>query len=305
MLFNISGFLLRSLLFLIGRLPLRFHRFNAVWIAFLLENVFRYRTGICLDNITKAFPEKSAGECLEIRHRFYLHMSRLFLEAIWFGSCTDPRRLRRSHIVEMENPEVLQHAYDTAPGVVVMSSHTGNWELFGGFANYDYKGVLDIPENDFCCVYRRMSDRVMDAVFARIRIAPVKDKKNFTGYQESKNVLRYMFRHRNEKKVYNFITDQRPYFDILNAPVIEFMNRPCRYMDASARAAAKFSYAVLYLSMKEKPEGGYTWKLTPICDNASEMTAGEICGRYYRLLEADLREQPYNYLWTHHRWWLG
>jgi len=40
----------------------------------------------------------------------------------------------------------------------------------------------------------------------------------------------------------------------------------------------------------------------PIAENASESTVSDIMTQYYKLLEEDLREQPWNYLWTHKRW---
>ncbi len=301
---KVAKYLIRGILYLIGKLPLGFHRFNAVWIAWILENVIRYRTTTAYTNIRCAFPEKSDEQCRQICHRFYLHLTTVFLEAIWFGSC-DSRRLRKAGVVEMDNPEVLQHLYEVAPSVVCMSSHLGNWELFGGVYNYDTKGVLTVPENDYCCVFRKVSSGVMNAVMADMRIAPVVDKEHFTGYQESMSVLRYMYKHKDAKKLYCFITDQRPYVNIKSAPVIKFMGRDCRYMDASAAIASKLSCAVVYMSCMERPEGGYVWHFEPICEDASKMPVEDMMRRYYELLEADVKAQPYNYLWTHNRWWLG
>ena len=40
---------------------------------------------------------------------------------------------------------------------------------------------------------------------------------------------------------------------------------------------------------------------TPICENAKDMTVEEIMQQFYTLLEADLKRNPSNYLWTHRR----
>ena len=54
--------------------------------------------------------------------------------------------------------------------------------------------------------------------------------------------------------------------------------------------------------MKCREDGGYTVSFSLIAEDASAMTAREMLDEYYRLLEKDLREQPWNYLWTHKRW---
>ena len=51
-------------------------------------------------------------------------------------------------------------------------------------------------------------------------------------------------------------------------------------------------------------KGGYDIEYIPICEDASKMSVEEMIDRYYKLLEEDLRIQPFNYLWTHNRWWL-
>jgi len=60
--------------------------------------------------------------------------------------------------------------------------------------------------------------------------------------------------------------------------------------------------AVGYLRFRCREEGGYTLTIVPISDHAGETTSEAVMKRYYELLEEDLREQPWNYLWTHKRW---
>lgn len=287
---------------LAGRLPLRIHYFNSIWLSWLIEKVVKYRVALVDDNLKHAFPEKSEEERLQIRHEFYRHFARIFVEAIWFGACRNARRLRRSGIVNIVNPELLADLYEKSPSVMMMTAHTGNWELFGGVSSYTpgKEGILD--EDAFVVVYRELSDKVFDQIMLKNRTAPLKNK-NWDGAIETKKILRYIISHRNSKKIYNFITDQKPYLDQYNYPVINFMNRDCRVMTASAEIATRFGMSVVYLRMMEQKAGKYTIELIPICEDASNMDPMDIVREYYRLLEADLRSQPYNYLWTHNRWW--
>jgi KDO2-lipid IV(A) lauroyltransferase len=40
----------------------------------------------------------------------------------------------------------------------------------------------------------------------------------------------------------------------------------------------------------------------PITEHAGSMDPLDITQKYFNLLEADIKAQPWNYLWTHRRW---
>ena len=301
MLYKIGKFLLQGFVKLIGKCPLGFHHFNARWIGWCIENVFKYRTGLVEVNLANAFPEKSQLDRDKIKHQFYVHFAKIFLEAAWFSAC-DKERLRKSHIAEIINPELLNRLYDQRPSIMIMSSHSGNWEIMGGACNYSYKEEFHFNDLDICSVYRQLSNQMMNEIMEDIRLAVISDRKAFTGYMESRNVLRYVFKNKDKKKIYLFTTDQRPYFSGSDHMKVTFMNRPCYAMSASAGVAKKFGMAVVYQRMLER-KGGYDIEYIPICEDASKMSVEEMVDKYYRLLEEDLRTQPYNYLWTHNRWW--
>lgn len=305
-LFKIEKAALQTLLRLIGMLPLKVHYLNSHWVAALVEKVVRYRVNLVDDNLRHSFPEKTEAERLEIRHQFYLHFARIFLEALWFGACRDPKRLRKAHIVEIANPDLVTETFEKSSNIMVMYSHTGNWELLGGIASYNYTDKpMPLTEQNYCIVYRRMSSRLWDEVMRDNRFAPLEDREHFEGYLESMNIVRYAFRNKDNKKVYNMNTDQKPYFKSPDAIPVTFMNRPCKTMSAAAALARKFNMAVLYQRMVEVEQGRYSLEYVTICDDPSTMSVEQIMTRYYELLEADLREQPHNYLWTHNRWWAG
>lgn len=300
---RITKWLVTAAVRTVGLLPLCVHHFNARWIGWVIEHVIKYRVDTVDDNLKLSFPDKSDSEREQIKHDFYRHFANIFLETIWFGSCRNYRRLRRSGIVRVANPEVLNHAMESCPGVVVMSSHAGNWELIGGIQNYD--DSLIVRENTCCVVYRRLSSKLMGDIMAANRIAPLRNRKAFDGYLESREVLRYMLKHRDAHKMYVFITDQRPYFYMEKAPLLKFMGHDVLIMDGSATVAHRLGYACLYQRMAEVSNGRYVLEYVPICEDASQMEPMQIMQKYYELLEDDIRRQPHNYLWTHKRWWMG
>lgn len=285
---------------LIGYLPLSIHYFNSVWIAFIIEHIVRYRTRLVDKNLEHSFPEKSVKERKKIRHEFYRHFTRIFLEAIWFGSCRNPERLRRSKIAKMVNPEYLNELFEQSPSIMLMCAHTGNWELFGGVTNYSPDVPLKMTMDNFVVVYRRLKNVMFDEIMKENRKAPITTE--FDGIVESKNILRYVLKHREGKKLYAFITDQKPYFPNEGNLKVNFMNKECTSMTASAGLANKFDMACVYVRMREERWGRYTIEFVPIAEKASTMDPDDMIRRYYELLEEDLKAQPYNYLWSHNRW---
>lgn len=307
---NSKGKFGAALLYILTRplaaLPLGFHRAFGRFAGWVCRSLLHYRTDVVMINLAKSFPEKKYGELRDISKRFYRYFGTVFSEAIWFGGCTRAERLRRSGIVRIANVEVVNELYAKGKSVFVMGSHCGNWELFGGIKQCTLgEGMtpLAFPENDVCVVYRGLSNKAWDRFMYRNRMAPVEDKEHYDGEVESFSVIRYAFTHRHEAKLYVFITDQYPYSQKsvlkLSKP---FLNQPTSTMEGVSSLARTFGMAVVYLGMKVDGDGNYVWSFTPVCEDAAGWTDEALMERYYELLEADVREQPWNYLWTHKRW---
>ena len=290
---KLGVFLLKVPLRLLGLLPLRVHYALGRFVAWLAEDVVRYRRDVVMHNLTKAFPEKNVWDLKPIRKAFYQHFGELIAEAIWFGGCRNPKRLRRARLVEFENPEQAARLFEQAPSMVVMYSHCGNWELYGGIESYNYTDKpLPFNEQNFCVVYRELSSRAWDDVMRDNRFAPLKDRKHFPGYIETKDLIRYAYSHRDEKKIYNVNTDQRPYFESPANMDVDFFGQQVQTMTGAAALARKLGMSVAYLSMRRERRGHYVMRYEPICEDASKLGVAEIMQQYYRLVD---------YLWKHQR----
>lgn len=300
---DVWAFLIRTLIWPWSMLPLSVHYKISPVLAFLMGKVFKYRRDTVEFNLARAFPEKSFWDIQDhIVDDFYQHLADVFVEAVWFGGC-DRKRLRESHIVEISNAEVIARMYENSPSVMILYSHTGNWELFGGSEWYNYRDVpYPLDYRNICVTYRKMSSKPWDKFFHYNRTAPVTNGMDFEGYIESKEVVRYIMRNAANKKAYYFITDQRPYYSNSGNINVRFLNQNCTTMSAGAALAHKMGMSVCFLKMPLESRGHYRFEFVPICDNASEMSVEDIMKRYYELLEEEIREQPFNYLWTHRRW---
>ncbi len=272
------------------------------FMAWFLRNVLHYRSDVVMVNLSRSFPQKSYEEIREIYKRFYLHLVTVFTEMLWFGTCRGERgckKLHRSRLVEFSNPEIYNRLAAGSRQVMILESHTGNWELIGGVLNYSYGEPLDIAPDRMAITYLRLHNSLADRFMARNRTGVLKHL-GFQGYLEAGQVMRFALEHRAEKYCYCFITDQFPY--TAKRQNVEFLHQETPTMTGAASLAVKLDMAVGYLRFECREGGGYRLTVLPICEHAAGQDPAQIMKRYYQLLEEDLEKQPWNYLWTHKRW---
>ena len=294
--------IIRGTIVLLSKLPLKFHYFFGDIISWIALNVLRYRYDIVMINLSRSFPDKKYQEIRAIAKKFYRHLGEIFAEAIWFGG-SSYKRLYESGIVTVMNPDEYNEMFLNTPSMTVLSTHCGNWELMGGFLGYRTATgeKIVMTEEHIQVVYKKLSNPVSDEVFRRNRVAPL-EVVGTNCELESSNVLRQALKNRNEKRVYIYPTDQAPYWKAGKYPIGEFMHQQTNAMLGSVGVACKLSHSVMYMKMKRVERGRYEMTLLPICRDASLMTPEDIMRKYYDLLEEEINETPYNWLWSHKRW---
>ena len=293
--------ILRGLVKVVGRLPLKVHYWFAGFITWVLRDVVKYRYDVVMINLARSFPEKKYWELTPIADEFYKHLGELFVEAIWFGA-SDYKRLYKSGIVTITNPEVVNRVFENAPNTTVLFSHCGNWELLGGIIGYMTATgeKLAFDEEHIRVVYKELHSKFSDEFFRLNRVSAL-EKMGVECTVESMQILRYAIKNRREKRFYVYIADQFPYAS-LNYEVGQFLNQHTLGMLGGAGVAHKLGHGVLYMKMKRVERGRYEWTFETICDDASTMSPEDMMRKYYDLLEEEIRETPHNWLWTHKRW---
>ena len=294
--------LVRGLILLFSKLPLRcLYGIGSVFSWFAAK-VFHYREGVVMTNLARSFPELPYWDLESIADAYYRHMGDIIAETIWFGG-SDYDRIRKQRICTIANPEVLNEAFESSPGVVILNSHCGNWEIMGGLLGYRTAtgGRISFEGKHISVVYKKLKNPVSDEVFKLNRISPL-EQVGTECEVESSNVLRFSIRHKDEKRVYVYPTDQAPYTRAGKHPIGEFMHQQTNAMLGSVGVACKLSHAVAYMKMKRVERGRYEMSFIPMCDDASKVTPEELMKKYYQLLEEEINETPANWLWSHKRW---
>jgi len=287
----------RGLMLLFSKQPLKVHYSWSKVIAWLLRDVLKYRKSVIYTNLAWAFPEMQYKEIEDAADKYYDHMADLIVESIWFGGSSS-NRIRKSRIAEFANMEVVSDLTKAGRSVIVLDSHCGNWELMGGYRSY-MKDETPFPLNrdDFFVVYKELSNRVFDKVFYQNRISP---EPGYQGLVESKKLLRLMLSRRDKPSVYLVNNDQYP--GVNGIYIGSFLGQPTTAHAATATLAHKMGFAVVFQKMEVVSRGHYRISFEQITDDASKVDAKYIVSEYMRHLEAEILEQPYNWLWSHKRW---
>ena len=295
---NLGGKILRALMWLPSKQPLKVHYFWAGLIRWTLRDVLHYRQAVIYTNLGRSFPDKSYNDIRAIADRYYAHMAEMIVEAIWFGGCRNYDRLERQRIVEIANPEVLQRAYDNSPSVMVFDSHCGNWELLGGIGSYNFTDrPCPVNVDSTKVVYKALSSKAWEYAMHENRRAPV---PHYDGLVEASGLLRYMLSRRGEKNIYLVNNDQYP--SRAACDVGTFLHQPTTGFVGSSEMAHRLGMSVLFMRMDNDRRGHYTISFEPLCDDASTMSPEAITRLYYDHLEAAITGCPYNWLWSHKRW---
>ena len=289
----------RSLISAFGSLPLGFLYKIGDAASWFMKSVLSYRKGVIYTNLARSFPEKYYDEIDRIARQYYKRLGEIAAETIWFGGCHgNGDKLHRQRIYDYTNPEVLLDA-NKDRGVFCMTSHCGNWELLGGIYEYSYTADLrsHIDMDNFYVAYRAMYNKVSDKVFYENRKAPLPDYK---GQVEDVKLLRHAVARKNDKPIYVMIADQFPYKACHDAGI--FLNQKTVGMLGGFALAAKLGFAVLYMRQERLERGHYRLTYDVITENASGRDPEELMKKYFRMLEADIRKDPANWLWSHKRW---
>lgn len=238
-----------------------------------------------LNNMKKAFPEKTEKEIKSIRKKFYRHFSDLIVESIKSASITQKEFQKR---YQVKNWKRLLELLSEEKSVIVLSAHTGNWE-------WVFALVHQIPCKVYA-VYQKLSNPNMDTYIrdTRQRYGAVMVSKNDTFSKILGSV------ENNEKILSWFAADQA--CNPKKAKWITFLNQDTTFHQGYETIAKQTGHPVYYLDIKKIKRSQYELDFIPISENPKQEVDGMIVEQYARLTEKRIKENPSDWLWSHNRW---
>ena len=256
----------------------------------VLNHLVKYRKKVIIDNLKKSFPEKNDAQIKVIVKGFYRHLTDLIFEILKLDTLTEAELFRR---VTVSGEEVLKTLAENKQGVVVVMSHTGNWEwtsqrvCFSGRC-FEYVGVIA----------KEVSDPYFDQYFTDIRMKLQKGHSEIIPFTQT---ARYLAAIRHKTSMLISIADQTPHIDQIQYRT-NFLNQDSGVFLGPERIAKSLNFAVVFCHVTKPGRGSYHIEYELVTDAPKEDPTYEITNRHVKMLEEDIRKQPEIWLWSHRRW---
>jgi KDO2-lipid IV(A) lauroyltransferase len=257
-------------------------------MAFFLYRIIGYRKKVIRENLQRSFPEKSDQEIRMLIRQAYRNLTDVTLETIKSFSTSITEIDRRAICL---NPDVVNHYLDQGQSVILAGSHLGNWE---------YSGLSMPPyfHGDTVTAYKPLSNKKMDAYLNRAR---ARTGMNMVAMED---VFKSMRKRAEGTKpaVFLLLADQSP-SSRKSAHWVNFLGQDSASLPGVDVLGRKFGLPVLYYRViRTARRGFYEIEFSELCVDPSEAQEMEITKAYANRLEADIRENPGHWLWSHKRW---
>lgn len=238
-----------------------------------------------MNNLKLAFPTKSDADLQTIRRDFYKHMCDMFLEMVKTMNLSKGEVQKHYHITNIE----LLREIEKTKSILIVCSHYANWEWNVSINNY-------VASKGYA-VYQKVGNKYFDKLIKRIR-----SRWNTTPITQEETVKTVIRNEQNEvRATYGMVSDQSPMAQRAQYWA-EFMGIKVPVHNGAEVLARKFDLAVVFLKNTKVKRGYYEVEFIPIALSGKSTDKNEITDQFLRLTEAQIRERPELYLWTHRRW---
>jgi len=256
----------------------------------IIKYIINYRKKVIENNLKNSFPEKNNAEIKTIIHNFYHYFTDLIFEIIKLESISESELFKR---ITVSGDQVLKQLAEQKKGVVVVMSHSGNWEwasqrvCFAG-RNFEYVGV----------VAKEVSNTYFQEYFTMIRMKLQKGYSEIIPFTET---ARHLAAIRHKAAMLITIADQTPHKDQIQYRT-NFLNQDSGVFLGPERIAKSLNFAVVFCHVSKTGRGFYHIYFELITDTPKELPQYEITNRHVKMLEEDIIKQPEIWLWSHRRW---
>jgi Kdo2-lipid IVA lauroyltransferase/acyltransferase len=250
----------------------------------LLYYVIGYRRKVVLNNLKIAFPAYSEKERKQIAKDFYRNLIDAMIETVKLISVPEKEFSKRCS----SDFSIINELAAKGKNIQLQPAHQFNVEYF----NLLYSRQLKL---NFIFMYMPFSGKTLNKVFSDLRTKYGSKLVSATNFQNERNVL--------EEGQYAITlgADQNP-GNLRGAYWANFFGKAAPFIPGPAKVAVKNNSAIILVEFVKVKRGYYRFENTLLAENAKDFTPQELTKKYRDFVEAAIRRQPANYLWTHKRW---
>jgi len=246
----------------------------------------RQHRRVAFDNLSRAFPTRSASEVRALTAGVFRHFGAMLFELLKFSTLPPGRMLAR---VEFEGADRAREAYAAGRGVFFLTGHFGCWEI-NGIVHALHLAPIGV-------MARRLDNPYLNALLERVRQCT----GNWVIYR--KGGLRRMLRTLDAGQGVAILIDQHMHGP--EAVPVDFFNRPAATTTALGSIALRTGAPVIPVFSVPLPGGRYRviyeHAVEPPADGSRESLRA-FTQRCTDVLEMYVRRYPTQWLWMHRRW---
>jgi len=244
----------------------------------------RYRR-VALANLAQAFPDWSQRDVRRTARETFRNFARGLLEFFYLQRVS-PEEL--DEWIMIEGAEHVDAALAKGQGIICVTAHLGNWEILARkLARQGYR----------LSVIARDSD---DPETTRI-INHVRENGGYKVLGRDSSALAAL-RCLRKNELLGILPDQ----NTLSGVFVEFFDRPVAAVTGPAVLALKTGAAIMCGFARRTPEGRFKAVVYPPLDlphtGSEEGDVHALTAAFTRVIEAEIRKDPAQWLWLHDRW---
>jgi KDO2-lipid IV(A) lauroyltransferase len=269
----------------VAALPLRALYALAALIGWIAYRFVRPREAVVRENLTIAFPQADEAALQDIVRRYYTNFAQVLVEIVKASSW--PAGKMREH-VEIVHLDHVRGLLAQGTPVLIVAAHQCNWEWFllalaaelGYPLDAAYKPLVNPwAEREMLKLRTRFGSRLVPADL----------------------LLADILKQRGTVRAICMVADQEP-TKAEHKHWVRFLNRDSAFFVGAEEIARVTRYPVFFGSMRRIARGRYRAELTPLVRTGSTGSVGELTERYAQRVEAQIRESPPDWPWSHKRW---
>lgn len=278
--------LLRGLALLLARIPLPMALAIGRGLGWIFGSVIRYHRRDAIAALQRSFPDKSLAEIRSIVSRMYAGLGMNVMELI---RLMDPRGGYPGDLLETVGAEHITAALARKKGVIVLSAHTGNWDLLCTMAPAWGYPLTIITKN--------IKNKTINEIWMEIR------GRYGLKFVPAHNSYRACLQALRKNEIIGFVLDQN--MIRTEGIFVDFFGKPACTTPGLAYMSAQSGAPVVPVFMLRRPGGRHLMKVLPPIDPPPDRDSGTIrdyTQRYTRAIEDIVRDFPEQWIWIHRRW---
>jgi KDO2-lipid IV(A) lauroyltransferase len=257
----------------------------ARFLAFLSWRVIPYRRRVVEGNLKASFPQWSEAERERVIRDYYRGFADMLVEVMRSPRLT-VRELERR--VTLLNPQLVRDEVARGKPVLLVAAHQCNWE----WMLLALSTQLGVPVD---AAYKPLVDNWAESEMLKMR------SRFGARMIPAPELLGDIIKQRNAPRVIAMVADQEPVTSE-RKHWLKFLNRDTAFFLGPEEIARTTRYGAFFVRLRRTARGHYEVEFVPLAGAGEQLPPGEFTTRYARLVEAQIREAPADWPWSHKRW---